>query len=198
MFRFFRPPALLITLAIALSLTGCLYDFPPSGPVRNIDTSLLGQWATKDKAGHDFSAVVTRLSEDHYSIVFQQSNKPALTFDGWISRVDSFSILVLKSLNEGDTFGKYSLYHYELLTHAKAPPGGIGANRIRLSELQLDDSTRALDSYKLRAAIRSALKSETLLTPHDVVTDLKTGKIDIPGSIVWTKTGGVTFHGETF
>lgn len=198
MYRFIRTLSLLIVLAIALTLSGCLYDYAPSGPVRNIDTSLLGQWATKDKAGHDFTAVVTRTSEDHYNIVFQQATKAPLSFDAWISRVDSFSILVVKSLNEGETFGKYSLYHFELLTQGIAPPGGLGANRIRLSELQLDESARSLEPYKLRAAIRSALKSETLLTPHNVVADLKTGKVEIPGSIVWSKTGSVTFHGETF
>ena len=193
------PYLLLPILAVLLLLAGCIYDYAPSGPVRDIDTWLLGKWATQDKAGHQFNAVVTRDSVDHYRVEFQQQGGETLVFNGWISRVDDFSILVLRSMNEGPTFGKFALYHYELLSKGPpANPGDIGANRIRLSELQLDESTRTLESYKLRAAIRKSLKDGSLLVPHNVVADLKTQKVEIPGSIVWSKTGGVTFNGETF
>lgn len=194
----FRSSFLLPLLAVLICVSGCLYDHAPSGPVRDVDSWLLGQWATRDKSGHEFTAVVTRSSVDHYGVTFTPKGKSPLEFDAWISRVDDFMILVLKSLNEGDTYGKFVFYHYELLSQGPAPAGGIGANRIRLSELQLDESARSLEPVKLRAAIRSALKDGTLLLPHNVVADLKTGKEEIPGSIVWTKTGGVTFHGETF
>ena len=187
-----------VSLTLPLLLSGCLYDQAPSGPIKNIDTWILGQWATQDKAGHQFSAIVTPVAPDHYRVEFQRPCGKNLEFDGWISRVDDFSILVLKSLNQDETLGKFALYHYELLAQGPPPPGGIGANRIRLSELQLDESARSLDATKLRAAIRSALKDGTLLLPHDVAADLKTGKVEIPGSVVWTKTGGVTFNGETF
>ena len=187
-----------LLLAALISLSGCLYNYAPSGPVRDIDTWLLGQWGTQDKSGHQFTAVVTRGTVDHYKVEFQKQGGEKLEFDGWISRVDDFSLLVLRSLNEGETFGKFAIYHYELMAKGKAPIGGIGANRIRLSELQLDESTRTLDSYKLRAAIRKALKDGTLLVPHNVVADLKSRKEEIPGSIIWTKTGSVTFNGETF
>jgi hypothetical protein len=187
-----------LLLAALLSLSGCLYDYAPSGPVRDIDTWLLGQWGTQDKSGHQFTAVVTRGTVDHYKVEFQKQGGEMQEFDGWISRVDDFSLLVLRSLNEGETFGKFAIYHYELLSKGPAPVGGIGATRIRLSDLQLDESTRTLDSYKLRAAIRKALKEGTLLVPHDVVADLKSQKAEIPGSIIWTKTGSVTFNGETF
>ncbi len=196
-----------------MALSGCLYDYAPSGPSRGIDTWLLGQWQTQDKAGHQFTAIVTRASSDHYKVEFQGHGVQPLEFGGWISRVDGFSMLVLRSLNQGPTFGKVALYHDELLSPEKAPPGGIGATRIRLSELQLDESTRSLDSIKLRAAIRSALKKGTLLVPHDVVADMKAEinpgsakdsktskktREEIPGSIIWTRTGGVTFRGEPF
>ena len=185
-------------LGVFLALSGCLYDQPPSGPARDIDSWLLGQWTTQDKSGHEFKAIVTPASSDHYKVEFLRSGKEALEFDGWISRVDGFSLLVLKSLNQDDNFGKFALYHYELLSAAAPPPGGIGASRIRISELQLDESARTLDSFKLRAAIRSALKDGTLLLPHEVVADLKNNKTQIPGSIIWTKVGGVTLKGETF
>jgi hypothetical protein len=209
--RCFRLPLL---LGVLLTLSGCLYDYAPSGSSRGINTWLLGQWVTQDKEGHQFTAVVTRASSDHYKVTFQGHGVQALEFGGWISRVDGFSILVLRSLNQGATFGKIALYHDELLSPEKAPPGGIGATRIRLSELQLDESTRSLEPIKLRAAIRSALKNGTLLVPHDVVADVKEAikhdivtdvkapqkskQEQIPGSIIWTKTGGVTFQGEAF
>ncbi len=234
-----RSLALPTLLSALLSLSGCLYDSAPSGPMQNIDTWVLGQWSTQDKAGHQFSAIITPQPPDHYKVEFQKPGGGYLEFDGWISRVDDFSILVLKSLNQDGSFGKCALYHYELLTQGLPPVGGVGANRIRLSELQLDASTRSLDPIKLRAAIRSALKDGTLLAPYDVVAsrkgefieqkifdlevstaskastnaskvsdsaldqlnklkELKASIKDVPGSVIWSKTGGVTINGETF
>ncbi len=188
-------------LGILLLLTGCLYDNPPSGPSRSIDTWLVGQWQTKSKAGHSYSVVVAPTSaSDHYRVTFSRPGSSTQEFDGWISRVDGFSILVLKSLDGSGVRGaeKYLLCHYELLAPSAPTPGGIGAERIRLSELQLDESTRMLDSYKLRSAIRSGLKAGTLLAPFDTVAERK-GKLEaIPGSIIWTKNGNVTLNGETF
>jgi len=188
-----------VLLIISLSVTGCLYDNPPSGPTRSIDTWLVGQWHSQDKSGHSYSAVVgPTTASDHYRVTFSRGGGVPQEFDGWISRVDDFQILVVKSLNEGPSQGKYSLYHYELLSPAPAPPGGVGAERIRLSELQLDDSTRSLDSFLLRKAIRQSLKAGTLLAPFDTVAERK-GKIDqTPGSVIWTKSGSVTLQGETF
>jgi hypothetical protein len=37
-----------------------------------------------------------------------------------------------------------------------------------------------------------------LLAPYDVVAARKEKGVEIPGSIVWSKTGGVTLRGETF
>ena len=239
--RFTQFPLVILMLGVLPALSGCLYDHAPSGPARGIDSWLLGQWVTQDKSGHEFKSIVAPASSDHYRVTFQRSATEPLEFDGWISRVDGFPILVLKSLNPGDSLGKFALYHYELLSPAAPPPGGIGAPRIRLSELQLDESTRTLDSFKLRAAIRSGLKDGSLLAPYDVASTrkgelieqqiidlesstatsmagMKDAKIpestkkqldllrkkkmelmkEVPGSIVWTKTGGVTLKGETF
>lgn len=232
-----------IVLLAVLLLSGCLYDNPPSGPSRNIDTWLVGQWQTKDKAGHSLKATVSPAiaptiplgeaidgmvaSSTRYRISLSGIRGGDQQFEAWISRVENFAILVMKSLNEGNSYGKYALYHYELLAPGTPPPGGIGATRIRLSELQLDASCRSLDSYKLRAAIRQALKDGTLLTAYDVAAVRKaeakeapvmpsgidlskpevntpkenvipSGTTEIPGSVIWTKTGGVTLHGETF
>ena len=193
-----RSLLLLPLLGTLLLLTGCLYDNPPSGPSGSVDTWLVGQWEAKDKAGHHYKTVMSAPSSDHYHLAFFRPGAGTLEFDGWISRVDGFSILTLKSLNEGPTLGKHALYHYELLSPGAPPPGGIGATRIRLSELQLDASCASLDSYRLRRAIRQGLKEGTLLVPYDVVTDRKQGGVEIPGSVIWTKTGGVTLSGETF
>jgi hypothetical protein len=196
-----RALKILPLLGILLLLAGCLYDNPPTGPSRSIDTWLVGQWQTKAKAGHPYSAVVApTTASDHYRVTFSRPGSNTQEFDGWISRVDGFSILVLKSLDGigSRSAGKYLLCHYELLAPGTPPPGGIGAERIRLSELQLDESTRTLDSFKLRAAIRTALKEGTLLAPFDTVAERK-GKLEsIPGSLIWTKTGSVTLEGETF
>ena len=185
-------------LGCILLLSGCLYDHPPSGPTQSIDTWLIGRWAAKDKAGREFTAVMAPSSSSHYHLSIAGKGSSPREFDGWISRVDDFSILTLKSLNEGSDTGKYSLYHYELLSPGAPPPGGIGVTRIRISELQLDESCRSLDSYRLRAAIRLALKDGSLLAPYDVVAARKEKGVEIPGSIVWSKTGGVTLRGETF
>jgi hypothetical protein len=191
------PRPLIFLLAIPLLLAGCLYNNPPSGPSRSIDTWLVGQWATKDKSGHSYSAVVAPAASDHYRVTLSRPLNGVQQFDGWISRVDAFSILVLKTL-DGQGAGKYLLCHYELLSKSTPSPGGIGAERIRISELQLDPAVCELDSYGLRKAIRSALKAGTLLTPFDTVAERK-GKLEnIPGSVIWTKTGGVTLKGETF
>jgi hypothetical protein len=199
MHRFLRVPQAVAALLFCLLATGCLYDNPPSGPTRSIDTWLVGQWDAQDKSGHSYSAVVSpTTASDHYRVIFSRRGIAPREFDGWISRVDDFQILVVKSLGEGPSHGKYSLYHYELLSPAPAPPGGVGAERIRLSELQLDDSTRSLDSFHLRKAIRESLRAGTLLAPFDTVAERK-GKIDqTPGSVIWTKSGGVTLQGETF
>lgn len=195
MFRTFRLFSLLGSL---LLLTGCLFDNPPSGPSQSIDTWLVGQWESKDKSGHTCRTVVAPASSSHYRISLSGLKSGTQEFDAWIGRVDGFSILILKSLNEGPSVGKYALFHYELISPAKPQPGNIGATRIRLSELQLDESCQALDSYKLRAAIRQGLKEGTLLAPYDVVAERKGKTEEIPGSVIWTKTGGVTLSGETF
>lgn len=217
-------PLLLPLIGTLVLLSGCLYDNPPSGPSGSIDTWLVGQWEATDKAGHHYKAVMSAPSSDHYHLAFFRPGAGTMEFDGWISRVDGFSILTLKSLNQGPTLGKHALYHYELLSPGSPPPGGIGATRIRLSELQLDPSAATLDSYHLRRDIRDALKAGTLLAPYDVATDRKadaseasqmplgtdlsrpevkiakpsTQRADVPGSVIWAKTGGVTLSGETF
>lgn len=224
----------------ATLLSGCLYENPPSGPSRNIDTWLVGQWEAKDKADHSLKATVSPListptpfakqidgivaSSTRYHISLSGIRGGGQEFEAWISRVDNFAILVMKSLNQGNSCGKYALYHYELLAPGTPPPGGIGATRIRLSELQLDESCRSLDSYRLRAAIRQALKEGTLLSAYDVASIRKeeakqnaaapigadlskpevrssnrqSSSLEVAGSVIWTKIGGVTLHGETF
>lgn len=219
-----------LVLGLSFLLSACLYDHPPSGPSCDIDTWLIGQWKAVDKSGHACSAVMSRASADHYHLQLDTPGKAAMEFDGWISRIDGFPILVLRSLDSGPTPGKCSLFHYELLAPSKPLPGEVGATRIRIRELQLDESCRTLDPFHLRKAIRSALRAGTLLPAYDVVAEktrqaaekkayaadavylksfLSSGRIkagtnapassvEVPGSVIWTKTGGVTLKGETF
>jgi hypothetical protein len=213
-------------LGLCLLLCGCPYDSAPSGPSQSLDTWLVGQWAAKDKSGRDYQAVVAPSSSDHYAITLTGKGKSPETYDAWISKVDGFSILVVK-FTEGSSAGKYALFHHELIAPGTRPPGGIGATRIRLSELQLDPSAETLDPYHLRRDIRDALKAGTLLAAYDVAavrkeeaketketpTSVDLAKPEVksstnstsspellstPGSVIWTKTGDVTLHGETF
>jgi hypothetical protein len=213
-------------LGLSLLLCGCPYNSAPSGPSQSIDTWLVGQWAAKDKSGRDYQAVVARSSSDHYAITFTGRGKSPETYDGWISKVDGFSILVVK-FTEGSSVGKYALFHHELIAPGTPPHGGIGATRIRLSELQLDPSAENLDPYHLRRDIRDAMKAGTLLAAYDVAsvrkeeakeseetrkpidlakpevktssnTTLSSELLSTPGSVIWTKTGDVTLQGETF
>jgi hypothetical protein len=218
---------LLISVAATLlALSGCLYDNPPSGPSCNIDTWLVGQWDATDKSGRTYHTVVSPDGSSHYRITLSGGGRSSSDYDAWISRVDGFSVLVVKAL-AGNAAGKYALFHHELLAAGTPPPGGIGATRIRLTELQLDPSAATLDPYHLRRDIRDALKAGTLLPPYDVVADRKqqivppvgsgsagndgrlanpssvenkrTGPdIAVPGSVVWTRSGGVTLNGQTF
>jgi len=186
-----------LLLGTVLPLSGCLYDNPPSGPSQNIDTWLVGQWDARDKSGRAYHAVVAPASPSHYRITLTRGGVTAGEYDAWIGRVDGFSILVAKVLS-GESAGKFALFHHELLTPGTPPPGGTGATRIRVSELQLDPSAETLDSYHLRRDIRDALKAGTLLAPYDVISDRKHGGDTIPGSVIWTKSGSVTLNGETF
>lgn len=192
-----RQLPLFLLAALLCLFTGCLYDSAPSGPSRSIDTWLLGQWKTEDASGHLSTATVIPGKTSHYSISLATKGGHEHSFDAWLSRVDDFSILVLKSL-DGNDAGKHLLIHHELLSPTPAPPGGLGSTRIRISELQLDPSAGSLDPTHLRKVIREALKRGDLLAPYDVVADRKAGGKKIPGSVIWTKTGNVTIKGETF
>lgn len=196
-----RIPRLLTLLVLSgclLMVTGCLFDSAPSGPARSIDTWLLGQWQASDSTGNASTATVAPGAASHYQVTFTGNNgRRVHHFDAWLSRVDDFSILVLKSLDGEDT-GKHLLLHHELLSPSPAPPGGVGAARIRISELQLDPGAESLDPYRLRKTIREALKRGDLLAPYDVVKDRKSGGGVIPGSVIWTRTGSVALNGETF
>lgn len=180
-----------------MALTGCPYDNSPSGPSKNIDTWLVGQWEAHDAGGNGFHAVVAPSLPDHYAITLSRSGKSDMTLDAWISQVEGFDILVVKFQN-GPSQGKFALLHTELLKPGNPPPGGIGPTRIRVSELQLDPSAASLDPYHLRRDIRDALKAGTLLAPYDVSADRKAGGVRIPGSIIWTRTGSVALNGVSF
>ena len=161
-------------------LPGCLYENPPSQPASQVDTWLTGVWMAQDKSGKIFEAVVTPESSTGYHVtVCNKDKNESWNFEGWISRVGNLKFLTLRSLSSDQRYnGKYLFLHYELMAPEKAPVNGVAARRIRMSEPQLDESTRTLDSYHLRQAIRENLSKGTLLLHQ--------------GSIIWTRTEGVT------
>ncbi|MFZ4115313.1 MAG: hypothetical protein ACOYK6_01150 [Chthoniobacterales bacterium] len=179
--------SLIILLSLAtFLLSGCLYDAPPSRPISQIDTFLLGQWITQDKSGKIFEATIAPLDGTHYHVTFFDKDKSGAQpweFEGWISRVGNVKFLTLQSLSPDPRYhDKYLFLHYELITAEKDPTdsAGIGGRRIRIYEPQLPSSALHLDSYHLRQAIGEKLHEGTLLLPLSAPL----------GFSVWTRTGG--------
>lgn len=171
---------------VALLFSSCLYDHSPSQPASQISTALVGIWTAQDKNGKVFEATVTPESNLRYHVSCydkDKNEKDPWEFEGWISRVDNLKILTLRSLSSDPRYqGKHLLFHYEVIAPGTAPIDNVGPRRIRITQLQLDESARSLDSKKLRQAIRERLKQQTLL-PSD-------------GSVIWTKVGSVTWQGK--
>ena len=174
----------MLFLLTRVFLTGCLYESAPSEPASQINTSLLGVWMTQDQSGKVFEAVITPESNTHYHVSCCDKDKNEKTpweFDGWISRVDNLKLLTLQSLSSDPRYrGKYLFFHYEILAAKKPSINNVAPRRIRITELQLDETTRRLDPYHLRQAIRERLKQGDLLMSE--------------GSSVWTKTGMTTWE----
>lgn len=181
--KFFKTLPLLFVM---LLFSGCLYDFAPSQPASQINTALVGIWTTQDRNGNVFEATITPESNLQYHVSCCNKDKNEKTpweFDGFISRVDDLKILTLRSLSTDPRYqGKYLLFHYEVMALEKAPIDSVAARRIRLTQLQLEETACHLKPYPLRQAIRERLEQQSLLPSE--------------GSVVWTKVGSVTWQGK--
>jgi len=152
-------PALLLLLPLFL-LSGCLFDNPPTGPSRSMNTWLLGQWEHKTKEGKTLKATVGPLDGSRYVIYLQEFNKAGklvqtTTYPAWISRVGQIPLLTVE-VNSGEGT-RYAVMSYQLLDPLS----------VRIRQLQMDDSARSLSSFQLRVAMRRQFKEGTLL-PNEV------------------------------
>jgi len=176
--------SIILFVFVSLLFSSCLYDHAPSQPASQINTALVGIWTAQDKNGKVFEATVTPESNLRYHVSCcdkdKNENNP-WQFEGWISRVDDLKILTLQSLSSDPRYqGKCLFFHYEVIAPGPAPIDNVPPQRIRITQLQLDESAYHLDPKSLRQAIREGLKQETLLPSE--------------GSVVWTKVGTVTWQ----
>jgi hypothetical protein len=179
------PLALLLLVLLSLGMGGCLFDHPLTEmSSTNIDTRLLGVFEfsevkpAKTPAGqleNENHPIIHRvavlpLDNSRYIIYYRDfSKKPAqvLKYIGWISRVDNSYYLTFLDQTEGSgTFGKYGFFYFQWLF-----PGDF-----RLFAPNLKDVDTASSSYKLRAAVRKALKAGTLF-PYEATAWRKIARI---------------------
>lgn len=164
-----------LVLIFVLTVSGCLYDAPPTGPSRSNNTWLLGVWEYHTTEGHSRKAIVTPLDSDRVTIIYQEldANKKKVqagTFTGWISKVGQASLLTIAIPQEGN-LGKnsYLLLGYQLLNPMN----------VRLREVTLDPSAQTASAYQLRKLIRRSFRDGTIFS----------GKYEI-----WKKTGEVFWN----
>jgi hypothetical protein len=141
-------------------LAGCYFDQPLSGgPLKDINTWLLGVWEHKDAKGRVYRARVVPLTGDRYFVSFQaigrrNRDKKLWDFEGWISRVGYSRFLSLKcNVSSGEVpEGGFVFVNYQV----------IDQNNVVLRPLQLDLPPET-SSYELRAEVRRRLKEQSLL-----------------------------------
>ena len=150
-----RALALLCTL-----LAGCYFDHPlTGGPLKDVNSWLLGVWEHKDAKGRVYRARVVPVTGDRYFVSFQSGGRKARDkkvweFEGWISRVAYSRFLSLKcNVSSGEVpEGGFVFVNYQV----------IDQNTVIIRPLQLD-SPPETSSYELRAEVRHRLKEGSLM-----------------------------------
>jgi len=168
--------SLLLVFSAAAFLTGCGFENPlTSGPSANLNTWLLGVWETEDGQGNTLKMTVLPKSVNRYWLNLSRiapngRSKGEYRFEGYISRVGSSKFLTLQTLEASNelTPGQYVFAHYQLLDQ----------NHIRTRIPQLSDPTAT--SFRLRVAVRRALKERTLY---------------VDNGLDWTRTSEVYWSG---
>ncbi|HEY5707558.1 MAG TPA: hypothetical protein VIS96_18515 [Terrimicrobiaceae bacterium] len=141
-------------------LAGCYFDHPlTGGPLKDINSWLLGVWEHKDAKGQAYRARVVPLTGDRYFVSFQSTgrknrDKKVWEFEGWISRVGYNRFLTLKcDVSSGEVpEGAFVFVNYQV----------VDQNTVVLRPLQLD-SPPDTPSYELRAEVRRRLKEQSLM-----------------------------------
>ena len=150
-----RALALLCTL-----LAGCYFDHPlTGGPLKDINSWLLGVWEHKDAKGRVYRARVVPVTGDRYFVSFQAGGRKARDkkvweFEGWISRVAYSRFLSLQcNVSSGEVpEGGFVFVNYQV----------IDQNTVITRPLQLDSSPET-SSYELRDEVRRRLKEGSLM-----------------------------------
>ena len=141
-------------------LAGCYFDHPlTGGPLKDVNSWLLGVWEHKDAKGRVYRARVVPLTGDRYFVSFQSAgrktrDKKVWEFEGWISRIAYSRFLSLKcNVSSGDVpEGGFVFVNYQV----------IDQNTVIVRPLQLDSPSETL-SYDLRAEVRHRLKEGSLM-----------------------------------
>ena len=151
------------SLFVCTLLAGCYFEHPlTGGPMKDINTWLLGVWEHKDAKGRIYRARVVPLTGDRYFVSFQSRGKEnrqkkSWEFEGWISRVGSSRFLSLKcEASAGEVpEGAFVFANYQV----------IDQNTVVLRPLQLDSSPET-SSADIRKEVRRRLKDQSLLPPE--------------------------------
>jgi hypothetical protein len=150
----------LALLLVSTLLGGCYFDYPlTGGPLKDINSWLLGVWEHKDKKGRVYRARVVPLTGDRYFVSFQTGGRrgrerKVWEFEGWISRVGYSRFLSLKcNVSSGEVpEGAFVFVNYQV----------IDQNTVVIRPLELD-SPSASPSYELREEVRRRLREGSLL-----------------------------------
>jgi hypothetical protein len=147
-------------LLLCTLLSGCYFDHPlTGGPLKDINSWLLGVWEHKDAKGRVYRARVVPLTGDRYFVSFQATgrrnrDKKVWDFEGWISRIAYSRFLSLKcNVSSGEVpEGGFVFVNYQV----------IDQNTVVIRPLQLD-SPPETSSYELRTEVRRRLKEQSLM-----------------------------------
>ena len=150
----------LALLSLCTLLAGCYFDHPlTGGPLKDINSWLLGVWEHKDAKGKVYRARVVPLTGDRYFVSFQAAgrkgrDKKVWEFEGWISRIAYSRFLSLKcNVSSGEVpEGAFVFVNYQV----------IDQNTVIIRPVQLDSPSETA-SYELRAEVRRRLKEESLM-----------------------------------
>ena len=150
----------LALLLLSTLHASCYFDHPlTGGPLKDINSWLLGVWEHKDAKGRLYRARVVPLTGDRYFVSFQAvgrkaRDKKVWQFEGWISRIAYSRFLSLRChVSSGEVpEGAFVFAGYQV----------IDQNTVVIRPLQLD-SPPETSSYELRAEVRRRLKEESLM-----------------------------------
>ena len=150
----------LALLFLCTLLGGCYFDYPlTGGPLKDINTWLLGVWEHKDAKGRVYRARIVPLTGDRYFVSFQSGGRRAREkkvweFEGWISRIGYSRFLTLKcNTSSGEVpEGAFVFVNYQV----------IDQNTVVIRPLELDSPPESR-SQELRAEVRRKLKEGSLL-----------------------------------